>query len=115
MIEHDTIKPRFLCTFCDKSIKFNGHGLYLCCGNAFIERDILKQYHVNFSPRHGCNSMTFRAKRVDLDIMIGQRVDDNIFIKLLLARKVSIIYITRNDINEVLVITDKDDKQLNDC
>ena len=59
--------------------------------------------------------MTFRAKRVDLDAMIGQAADDNMFTKLLLARKVSITYVTCKDINEVLGITVKDDKQLDDC
>ena len=41
--------------------------------------------------------------------------DDNMFIKQLLARNVSIMYLTRNNINKVLVVTDKDAKQLVDC
>lgn len=40
--------------------------------------------------------------------------DDNMFIKQLLARNVSIMYLTRNNINKVLVVTDKDAKQLVD-
>lgn len=35
--------------------------------------------------------MTFRVKRVDLDIMISQTADYNMFIKLLMARK-SLLY-----------------------
>ena len=37
------------------------------------------------------------------------------FINLLLARKVSTMYVTRNHINEVLIIIEKDGKQLDDC
>ena len=48
-------------------------------------------------------------------ICVGQAADGNIFIKLLLPRKFSIMYVLYNDINEVLVIIDKDDKQLDDC
>ena len=58
--------------------------------------------------------MTLMAKRVDLDVVIGQTADD-MFTKLLLARKFSIKYVKRNDINEALSITVKDDKQLGDC
>ena len=41
--------------------------------------------------------------------------DENMFIKQLLARNVSIMYLTRNNVNKVLVVTDKDAKQLVDC
>ena len=34
--------------------------------------------------------MTLMAKRVDLDVDIGQTADDNLFTKLLLASKFSI-------------------------
>ena len=49
--------------------------------------------------------MTFRAKWVDLDVMIDPTVDDNVFIKLLSARRVSIMYVTDNDINKFLILT----------
>ena len=48
-------------------------------------------------------------------ICVGQAADGNMFIKLLLTRKFSIMYVLYNDINEILVIIDKDDKQLDDC
>ena len=61
-----------------------------------------KKDHVNFSLRHDCNSITFTVNTEDPDAVIGQTADDNMFIKLLL-------------IIEVLVIIDKDGKQLDDC
>ena len=59
--------------------------------------------------------MTLMAKWVDLDVVIGQTADDNLFTKLLLASKFYIKYVKRNDINKALSITVKDDKQLGDC
>lgn len=43
--------------------------------------------------------MTFRKKRVDLDVMIGQTAND-VFIKVLLSRKVSTMYVALSEINE---------------
>ena len=43
--------------------------------------------------------MTFRKKRVNLDVMIGQTAND-VFIKVLLSRKVSTMYVALSEINE---------------
>ena len=48
--------------------------------DAFIKSNILKKDHVNVSLRRGYDSLTFRAKRVDLDATIRQTADDYIFI-----------------------------------
>ena len=103
----DTIKPRFWCKLW-QNYQDQWTWPVSCVVGMISLKPTPWKTHVNFSLCHRFPSMTFRAKWVDLDVMIDPTVDDNVFIKLLSARRVSIMYVTDNDINKFLIITKKE-------
>ena len=62
MIDLESIKPRFCCKFCDKSIHINNHGLFQCCSNVFIEKEIVKKDDVTFTIRgESCTCLLYTS------------------------------------------------------
>ncbi|XP_066929939.1 uncharacterized protein [Clytia hemisphaerica] len=105
MIETNTLDKQFHCKICDNIITPNAHQNFECCGKTFTDLDVNIVENVTFMLRSNTtnNTMKFACPRKFLDALVGDCVDDEMFINFLLKKAVNIEYTSNADSCNVVV------------